>query len=210
MADISKIHSNNFYGVFPIDFQPLVLKKMMVGHRPRNPIKYGFPFLIKTPYMMCLENEKLTVNLTHVDMDRFKEPHIWLCDSIIMCFLRWMSLQSKKIAVVDSLSHNSLIWDKKLKQNVQNKWGDTPTSSIHKSINSYNLIIFPFCENYHWYAFMFIRLVDRNYILIQFDSMRKKPLTEECKELIKWFESSNDCNKYSLKVSVFFPTDISK
>ena len=185
MADISKIHSNNFYGVFPIDFQPLVLKKMMVGHRPRNPIKYGFPFLIKTPYMMCLENEKLTVNLTHVDMDRFKEPHIWLCDSIIMCFLRWMSLQSKKIAVVDSLSHNSLIWDKKLKQNVQNKWGDTPTSSIHKSINSYNLIIFPFCENYHWYAFMFIRLVDRNYILIQFDSMRKKPRTEQCKELIK-------------------------
>ena len=57
---------------------------------------------------------------------------------------------------------------------------------------------------------MFIRLVGRNYILIQFDSMRKKPRTEECKELIKWFESSNDCNKYSLKVSVFFPTDISK
>ena len=35
---------------------------------------------------MRLENDKLTVNLTHVDMDRFKEPHTWLCDSIVMCF----------------------------------------------------------------------------------------------------------------------------
>ena len=57
---------------------------------------------------------------------------------------------------------------------------------------------------------MFIRLVDRKYILIQFDSMQKKPRTEKCKELIKWFESSNDCKKYSLKVSAFFSTDISK
>ena len=76
MADKSTIRSNNIYGVFPNDFHPLVSKRMMVGHRPRNPIKYVFPFLIKTPYTMRLENDKLTVNLTHDDMDRFKEPHI--------------------------------------------------------------------------------------------------------------------------------------
>ena len=47
MADISTIHSNNIYGVFPNDFHPLVLMRMMVGHRPRNAIKYVFPLLIK-------------------------------------------------------------------------------------------------------------------------------------------------------------------
>ena len=98
----------------------------------------------------------------------------------------------KKIAVVDSHSHLSQKWDKKLNKNVENKWGDTPTCNIHKSINSYHLIIFPFCENYHWYTFMFIRLDKKKYILIQFDSIHKEARIEERKKLIKWFKSSND------------------
>ena len=112
----------------------------------------------------------------------------------------------KKIAVVDSHSHLFLKWDKKLNKNVENKGGGTPACNIHKSINSYHLIIFPFCENYHWYAFMFIRLVQKKYILIQFDSLCQKPRIEESEELVKWFKSSTDVVEHSLPVTATYPT----
>ena len=57
---------------------------------------------------MCLKNDTSTVQLTYKDMNWLRESCKWLCDSISMSFLRWMDLQSKKIAVVDSHSHLSL------------------------------------------------------------------------------------------------------
>ena len=88
----------------------------------------------------------------------------------------------------------------------KNKWNDKPTSFIHKSINSYHLIIFPFCENYRWYTFMFIRLDKKKYILIQFDSLKKEGRIKESKELIKWFKSSTFAQKHRLIVLAFYPT----
>ena len=77
----------------------------MKGCTPRNAIKYNFPFLIKTPYTLCLQNDASIVQLTNKDINRLKKSCSWLCDIIIMFFLRWMSLQSNKIAVVDLLSY---------------------------------------------------------------------------------------------------------
>ena len=70
----SKIKLSDIYGVFPIDFSPLVLMKMMIGNKPRNAIVYNFPFLIKTPYIMCLTNGTLRVQLTNLDINRLKKP----------------------------------------------------------------------------------------------------------------------------------------
>ena len=66
---------------------------------------------------MYLSNDTLRVQLTNKDINRLKKSLSWLCDSIIMCFLRWMSFQSKKIAVIDSLSyHRTQYGIKKLKK----------------------------------------------------------------------------------------------
>ena len=92
-----------------------------------------------------------------------------------------------------------------MNKNIENKWSDTPTCNIHKSINIYHLTIFPFCENYHWYTFMFIRLVQKKYILIQFDSLRQKSRIEESEELLKWFKSSTDVVEHSLTVTDIYP-----
>ena len=70
----SKIKLSDIYGAFPIDFSPLVLMKMMIGNKPRNAIVYNFPFLIKTPYIMCLTNGTLRVQLTNLDINRLKKP----------------------------------------------------------------------------------------------------------------------------------------
>ena len=112
---ISKINLSNIYGIFRTDFSPLVLIKMMIGNIPRNSIKYKFPFITKTPYVMCLENDTSIVQLTNNDINRLEKSCAWLCDIIIMCFLRWISLQSNKIAVVDSLLYLNETWNKKSK-----------------------------------------------------------------------------------------------
>ena len=95
---------------------------------------------------MYLTNDTLRVQLPNKDINRYKKSLSWLCDSIIMCFLRCMSFQSNKIAVIDSLSYHRTIWNKEIKKHVINKWGDKATITIHKSISSYDLIIFPFCD----------------------------------------------------------------
>ena len=116
--------------------------KMMIGNKSRNAIVYNFPFLSKTPYIMCLKNDTSIVQLTNKDINRLKKYCAWLCDNIIMCFLRWMSLQSNKIDIVDSLSYLNETWNKTIHKYVINKWGDKATITIHKSISSYDLNIY--------------------------------------------------------------------
>ena len=41
---ILKIKLSDIYGIFPTDFPPLALMKMMIGNNPRNAIKYKIPF----------------------------------------------------------------------------------------------------------------------------------------------------------------------
>ena len=76
----------------------------MTGSKPRNSIEYQILFLIKIPYAMCLQNDTYIVQLTYDNMNRLKKSCSWLCGIIIMSFLRWMSLQSNKIALVDFYS----------------------------------------------------------------------------------------------------------
>ena len=72
---------------------------------------------------MCLTNDTLRVQLTNKDITRLKKSCAWLCDSIIMSFLRWMSFQSNKIAFIDSLSYYRTIWNKKIKKTCDKQMG---------------------------------------------------------------------------------------
>ena len=77
--------------------------------------------------------------------------------------------------------------------------------TIHKSIDSYHLIMFPFCENNYWYTFMFIWLDKNKFILIQFDSLNNEARNDESRDLIKWFKSSLDVKKHKLTISTYYP-----
>ena len=69
----------------------------------------------------------------------------------------------------------------------KNKWNNRPHNVIHQSINSKHLIIFTFCQNNHWYTFIFIRLEAKKFMLIQLDSLK-----------------SEDVIKHNLTVSNFY------
>ena len=43
----SKLNLSDIYGVFPTDFSPLVLMKMITGNKHRNAIVYKYPFFNK-------------------------------------------------------------------------------------------------------------------------------------------------------------------
>ena len=128
---IPKVELSDIYGTFPTDFSPLVLMRIMTGSKPRNAIKSKFLVLIKTPYTMCLQNDKSIVQLTNDDINRLKKYCSWLSDSIILCFLRWISLQSNQIAVVDSLSYLTETWNEPNQIYVINKWGDKASMTIY-------------------------------------------------------------------------------
>ena len=49
---------------------------IMTGSKSRNPIKYNLPFLIKEPYIMCLQNDTSSVELTYNDNKRLNKPGI--------------------------------------------------------------------------------------------------------------------------------------
>ena len=88
------------------------------------------------------------------------------------------------------------------------KWGDKATITIHKSISNYNLIIFPFCENKHWFTFMFIRIDKHTFILIQLYSLKHEARKSESQGLINWFKSSPDLKKQKLTISTYYPPDV--
>ena len=73
--------------------------------------------------------------------------------------------------------------------------GDKATIIIHKSISHYNLIILPFCENRHGFTSMFIRINNRRFIHIQFDSLNHEARKCISEELINWFKSSPEVKK---------------
>ena len=61
---------------------------IIVDNPPKHPMNYRFRFLIETPDNMCLGNDTSIVNLTYKDMTRLSQPQTWLCDSIVLSFLR--------------------------------------------------------------------------------------------------------------------------
>ena len=90
-----------------------------------------------------------------------------------------------------------------------NKWGDKVTITIHESISNYNLIISPFCENRHWFTFMFIGMDNRRFILIQFDSLNHEARKVISEELINWFNSSPEVKKHKLTISTYYSPGLS-
>ena len=90
--------SQQIYGSFPIDFKPIN------GLKKNDTISDDIPFLITTPYIHKPDNDKFTpIPVFNMDITKF-DSNEFLGDGVIMCFLRWMSLQSNKISVIDSLS----------------------------------------------------------------------------------------------------------
>ena len=87
--------------------------------------------------------------------------------------------------------------------------GDKATIIIHKSISHYNLIILPFCENRHGFTSMFIRINNRRFIHIQFDSLNHEARKGVREELINWFNSSPEVEKHKLTISTYYPPDLS-
>ena len=64
------------------------------------------PFLLNSSHMNSFKHNDSVSFLTYDGMKLFDSNHIWLNNTIIMCFLRWMSLQSSKIAVLDLMAFN--------------------------------------------------------------------------------------------------------
>ena len=89
------------------------------------------------------------------------------------------------------------------------KWGDKATITIHKSISNYNLIIFPFCDCQHWFTFMFIKIDNRMFILIQIGSLNNEARKGISEELINWFNSSPEVKKHKLTISTYYPPGLS-
>ena len=91
------------------------------------------PFLLNSSHMNCFKHDDSVIDLTYGDIKLFDSKTQWLNDRIIMCFLRWMSLQSSKIAVLNLRAFN----DYKLQ--------DAKSNLILDTITELNLIIVPIC-----------------------------------------------------------------
>ena len=110
--------------------------------------------------------------LTYCDMKLFDSDNIWLNVRIVMCFLRCMSLQSSKIAVLHLMFFKDyhLQHEKKMR--------------ILCMITKLNLIIVP---SNNFYLFLFIRIEKKKFLVMQLDSLYLENITEEMSSLNEWF-----------------------
>ena len=125
--------------MFSTDFEPLLRLKV------NEAVNYDIPFLITTPYIYQLDIDQNTaISLNKVDIKKF-DSDVYMGDGVVYCFLRWMSLQSSKISVIDS----SPIELNELK--------DGKAIKLREKISTQNLILIPITENDHWIIYLFIR-----------------------------------------------------
>ena len=108
--------NNLINGRFPTDFQPLILLKST------GIVNDNIPFLITTP------NEPISIS--KIDITCF-DQNVYLGDGFVNCFLRWLSLQSNKISIIDSASMliNNLI--------------DEKSNKVKEIISTQHLILIP-------------------------------------------------------------------
>ena len=116
--------------------------------------------------MNCFIYDVSQIDLTYGDIKLFDSKTQWLNDNIIMCFLRWMSLQSSKIAVLDLRAFD----DYKLQ--------DAKPNLILDNITELNLIIVPIFSGVHFYLFLFIRINEKGFLLMQLDSLHSQERIE--------------------------------
>ena len=107
------------------------------------------PLLITTP------NEPISIS--KIDINCF-DQNVYLGDGFVNCFLRWLSLQSNKISIIDSASMliNNLI--------------DEKSNKVKEIISTQHLILIPICTGNHWIIYFIIRSSENSFMLILMDS----------------------------------------
>ena len=113
-----------------------------------------------------------------------------------MCFLRWMSLQSSKIAILDLRAFK----DYKLQ--------DAKPKQMLDTITELNLIIVPISTGAHFYLFLFIRIKEKNFLLMQLDSLYSENRTEEMSSLNELFFSNDKVKNEKLELELFYSSEI--
>ena len=94
-------------------------------------------FLITTPYIHHPEHDiNEHISISKSDIEKF-DNNVYLGDGVVNCFLRWMSLQSNKISIIDSAS--MLI----------NKLIDEKSNKVKEIISTQHLILIPICTGNH-------------------------------------------------------------
>ena len=132
-------HNSLVYGRFPTDFEPLLTLKV------NEVVNHNIPFLITTPYIHQLDIDQNTaISLDKVDIKKF-DSDAYIGDGVVYCFLQWMSLQLRKISVIDSTSMKI------------NQLTDSKAIILREKISTQNLILIPIAENGHWIIYLFIR-----------------------------------------------------
>ena len=90
--------NNLIHGRFSTDFQPLIQLKS------NDIVNENIPFLITTPYIYHPENNlNEHISISKSDIKKF-DNNVYLGDDVVIFFLRWMSLLSNKISIIDTAS----------------------------------------------------------------------------------------------------------
>ena len=119
------------YGRFPTDFETLLRLKV------NETVNHYIPFLITATYIYHSDiDQNTTISLDKVDIKKF-DNNVYMGDGVIYCFLRWMSLQSRKISVIDSTSMG------------MNELTDGKAIKLREKISAQNLILIPIAKDEH-------------------------------------------------------------
>ena len=172
---------NSIFGTFPKHFFNNAIGQIL--------------FLLNSSHMNCFIYDVSQIDLTYGDIKLFDSKTQWLNDNIIMCFLRWMSLQSSKIAVLDLRAFD----DYKLQ--------DAKSNLVLDNITELNLIIVPISSGVHFYLFLFIRINEKGFLLMQLDSLHSQERIEEMSFLKKWFLSNDIVINEKLELELFYLDD---
>ena len=106
-----------------------------------------------------------------------------------------MSLQSSKIAVMDLMAFKAY------------KLQDEKSERILDTITELNLIIVPISTGLHFYLFLFIRIKEKKFFLMQLDSLYSENRTEEMPSLNEWFLSNDIVKNEKLELELFYSNE---
>ena len=101
-------------------------------------------------------------------------------DGVVYFFLRWMSLQSRKISVIDSTSMG------------MKELTDGTAIKLREKISTQKLILIPIAKDGHWIIYLFIRSSDKSFMLILLDSFCRGIYSNFTNIVTKWFKASED------------------
>ena len=111
-------------------------------------------------------------------------------DGVVYCFLRWMSLQSRKILVIDSTSMG------------MNELTDGKAIKLREKISTQNLILIPIAKDGHWIIYLFIRSSEKSFMLILLDSLCRTIYSNFTNINTKWFNSSEDVKENHITLTL--------